>query len=324
MAQLTSALNCVQPVAVSRYPGYDYNGYAAATTALDFTESGDHVSTWVLGIQPGNCGAPHTRTAAQSASKSSDTTAREHLRSGRSRRFPAAVEQTPRRLKMRRITAVAVCGVAGLALLAGTAHAKGSTYLPAPAYPNSKLAIDVAGKPRAGKVVKVAVSGSNAPFEIGYPGSGDYLAYQLDVFAQNGKVVPNCPRSFTEELQNEINLGVARIAQGFPEGYYGPFSTPIRFQTRRPGAQRRRLRLQPVDRRRRRRLGARIQAAASALRLQEAIAMRALMGATIARTLMDQKQAPRARPRRRRRGLLPAGLLALIVGVALMAAVAHA
>lgn len=131
---------------------------------------------------------------------------------------------------MKRITAVAICGVA-LTLLAGTAHAKASTYLPAPAYPSSKLAIDLAGKPCAGKVVKVTVSGSNAPFEIGYPGSGDYLAYQLDVFAQNGKVVPNCPRSFTEELQNEINLGVARIAHGFPEGYYGPFSTPIRFQT---------------------------------------------------------------------------------------------
>ena len=37
--------------------------------------------------------------------------------------------------------------------------------------------------------------------------------------------------------------------------------------------------------------------------------MRALMGATIARSLMDQKPAPRARPRRRRRRrerLLPA------------------
>jgi hypothetical protein len=132
---------------------------------------------------------------------------------------------------MRRLATIAVCGMAVSALLAGTAHAKGSTYVPAPSYPGSSLAIDVAGKPRAGKVVKVTVSGSNAPFEIGYPGSGDYLAYQLDAFAQNGKVVPNCPRSFAEELQNEINLGVARIAQGFPEGYYGPFSTPIRFQT---------------------------------------------------------------------------------------------
>jgi hypothetical protein len=125
----------------------------------------------------------------------------------------------------KRITAVAVCGVASLAVLAGAAHAKGSTYLPAPAYPNSKLAIDLAGKPRAGKVVKVQVSGSNAPFSTGE------VAYQLDAFAQNGKVVPNCPRSFAEELQNSINLGVAYIAQGFPEGNYGPFSTPIRFQT---------------------------------------------------------------------------------------------
>lgn len=131
---------------------------------------------------------------------------------------------------MRPATALAVCGVA-MASLAGTAQAKGSTYLPAPAYPNSRLAIDVAGKPRAGKVVKVTVSGSNAPFEIGYPGSGDYLAYQLDAFAQNGKVIPNCPRSFSEELQNQINLGVARIAQGLPEGYYGRFATPIRFQS---------------------------------------------------------------------------------------------
>ena len=67
VVKLADALNCVQPVAVSRYPGYDYNGYAAATTALDFTESGDTVSSWVLGIEPGTCGAPHTRTA-QSAS----------------------------------------------------------------------------------------------------------------------------------------------------------------------------------------------------------------------------------------------------------------
>jgi hypothetical protein len=132
-----------------------------------------------------------------------------------------------------RIAAAAIGGIVSLTLLAGTAHGKGSVYLPAPAYPNSKLAIDVAGKPRAGRVVKVVVSGSNAPFEIGYPGSGDYIAYQLDVFAQNGKVVPNCPRSFTEELQNSINLGVSRIAQGFPEGYYGGFQTPVRFQTSR-------------------------------------------------------------------------------------------
>jgi hypothetical protein len=79
---------------------------------------------------------------------------------------------------------------------AASAEGKGSVYVPAPAYPKSALAIKLAGKPRAGKVAKVVVSGSNAPFEIGGPGSGDFLAYQLDAFAQNGKVLPTCPRSF--------------------------------------------------------------------------------------------------------------------------------
>ena len=116
--------------------------------------------------------------------------------------------------------------------LAVTAE-RGSVFVPAPSYPNSKLAISLVGQPKAGKVVRVVVSGSNDPFEIGYPGSGDYLAYQLDAFAQNGKVLPNCPRSFAESLQNSINLGTARIAQGLPEGYYGPFSTPLAFQSSR-------------------------------------------------------------------------------------------
>jgi hypothetical protein len=137
------------------------------------------------------------------------------------------------RLEMRRIAAAAIGGLVSLMLLAGTAYGKGSVFLPAPSYPNSTLAIDFAGKPRAGKIVKVTVSGSNAPFEFGYPGSGDYLSYQLDAFAQNGRVLPNCPRSFGEELQNEVNLGIARIAQGLNEGFYGPFSIPLRFRTSR-------------------------------------------------------------------------------------------
>ncbi len=115
----------------------------------------------------------------------------------------------------------------------GAAAGKPSVFAPAPSYPNSTLAIDLVGHPRAGKVVKVVVSGSNDPFEIGYPGSGEYLAYQLDAFAQNGKVLPTCPRSFAEALQNQINLGTARIAQGLPEGYHGRFSTGLAFQTSR-------------------------------------------------------------------------------------------
>ena len=130
---------------------------------------------------------------------------------------------------MKWITAAAVCGVASLALLAGTAHGKGSVYLPAPSYPNSTLAIKVAGKPRAGGVARVVVSGSNAPFNVNGVPSG--VGYQLDAFAQDGKVLPQCPRSFAAELQNEINLGVARIAQGLPEGASGPFDHPIAFRT---------------------------------------------------------------------------------------------
>jgi thioesterase domain-containing protein len=93
VVQMTTALNCLQPVAVSRYGGYDYNGYVAASTALDFTESGDDISTWVLGIQPGTCGSPQTRTAAQSASKSSGTAARSASPFGPFQAIPDNVEQ---------------------------------------------------------------------------------------------------------------------------------------------------------------------------------------------------------------------------------------
>ena len=126
---------------------------------------------------------------------------------------------------MKRLTAVAVCGVASLALLAGTAEANGSVYLPAPSYPNSSLAIKSVGKPRAGGIARVVVSGSNAPF------ADSGIGYQLDAFAQDGKVLPQCPRSFAAELQNAINLGVSYIAQGLPEGASGAFDHPLAFRT---------------------------------------------------------------------------------------------
>jgi hypothetical protein len=75
VAELSTALNCVQPVAVSRYPGYDYNGYAAATTAVDFTDPGDQISEWVLAIQPGSCGSPQIKTAQSAAASSASTRA---------------------------------------------------------------------------------------------------------------------------------------------------------------------------------------------------------------------------------------------------------
>lgn len=132
-------------------------------------------------------------------------------------------------------TAVAL--LASLALLtAGIAEGKSkphSVFVASPFYPNSTLAINLAGHPHAGGIVKVVVSGSNAPFEAGGTGSGDYISYTLDAFAQNGKVLKNCPRSFAEELQNSINLGVPRIAIGLNEGFFGGFAIPIRFQTSR-------------------------------------------------------------------------------------------
>jgi hypothetical protein len=135
-----------------------------------------------------------------------------------------------RRGNLRRIAMATIGGLLALALLAATAQARESVFVPAPSYPNSSLAIKVVGKPRPGGILRIVVTGSNAPFEAGYPGSGDDIAYQLDAFAQNGNVLPNCPRSFSEELQNEINLGVARIAQGLNEGYFGAFGIPIQFR----------------------------------------------------------------------------------------------
>jgi hypothetical protein len=133
---------------------------------------------------------------------------------------------------VRRIgVALVVC--LSLVSFCAIAQGKGSTFLPAPSYPHSRLAIKLAGKPRAGKVIKLVITGSNAPFEIGGAGSGSYLSYQLDAFAQNAKVIPKCPRSFAAELQNAINLGINYIAQGLNEGFYGRFRFPIRVQTSR-------------------------------------------------------------------------------------------
>jgi hypothetical protein len=94
VVELQTALNCLQPVAVTRYGGYDYNGVAASTTAIDYTESGDNVSTWVVGIEPGTCNAPQTRAGAQSASRASGTDAREAFSFGPFQAIPGVVERS--------------------------------------------------------------------------------------------------------------------------------------------------------------------------------------------------------------------------------------
>jgi len=49
-------ITCLKTVPVTSYFGYDYNGIANATTALDFTTSGDPVDAWMVALQPGTCG----------------------------------------------------------------------------------------------------------------------------------------------------------------------------------------------------------------------------------------------------------------------------
>jgi len=71
VVELTGALSCLQPVPVTRYGGYDYNGYAGASTALDITDSGDSVNVWFVGIQPGSCGSPQARSASAAKAASS-------------------------------------------------------------------------------------------------------------------------------------------------------------------------------------------------------------------------------------------------------------
>jgi hypothetical protein len=105
-----------------------------------------------------------------------------------------------------------------------------STFLPAPSFPASTLAIDLVGRPRAGGIVRLSMSGSNAPNEIS---SGVYTPYSLDVFVQNRKILPTCPRAYNDELNNLINLGVSRVLFNSSEGDFGPFRIPVIFQSLR-------------------------------------------------------------------------------------------
>jgi hypothetical protein len=142
---------------------------------------------------------------------------------------------------MRRITvalfllaAIALLGAAGatagkpdaMVPKAGKPKRPVSTFLPAPAFPQSTLAINVVGRPRGGRLVTLVVSGSNAPNEIN---PGVYTPYTLDVFVQNGRVLPDCPRSYHDELDNLINLGVSRVLSNSNEGDFGAFQIPVRF-----------------------------------------------------------------------------------------------
>lgn len=114
---------------------------------------------------------------------------------------------------------------AALALPAATTAARSEQHA-APAYPNTRLAIAVQGRPRAGKVATVVVSGWNEARE-------PPTDYSIDLFVQDPRVIKRCPRSYSAELNNVINLGdhVARIGRGLNAGDGGRFRIPIKYQT---------------------------------------------------------------------------------------------
>ena len=76
------------------------------------------------------------------------------------------VAPAPRSSARRTIRGVLAAGAVAVLLVLhsttafGAAAGRPSVFAPAPSYPNSTLAIDLVGHPRAGKVVKVVVSGS--------------------------------------------------------------------------------------------------------------------------------------------------------------------
>ena len=127
--------------------------------------------------------------------------------------------------------------VAGLVLgLSSSAHAYKSTYRAQPGHPASSLAMSVKGKPGAGKLVTVQVSGSNAPFPEPY--DPDFpnrqpLDYTLDVFVQDRSVFPACAALETDQIDKLINVPnrVKQIGSVLNVGMSGPFRKSITYRS---------------------------------------------------------------------------------------------
>lgn len=131
---------------------------------------------------------------------------------------------------------------AALAIPLGLAHsaqAYKSTYRAQPGHPASSLAMSVKGKPRAGKLVTLTVTGSNQPFPE--PFDPDFpdrhpLDYTLDVFVQDRSVFPTCAPSETEQIDKLINVPgkVKQIASVLNAGMSGPFKKVISYRSGSP------------------------------------------------------------------------------------------
>jgi hypothetical protein len=133
-----------------------------------------------------------------------------------------------------RLTVVSSLAALAIASAAASpqASATRSESQAAPSYPNTRLAIRVKGRPRAGSIATVVVTGDNERMEIS-EGSGSFLSYNVDLFVQNPRVLRRCPLSYSAALENVINLGdhISQIGRYMNAGDGGSFRLPVKYQT---------------------------------------------------------------------------------------------
>lgn len=126
-----------------------------------------------------------------------------------------------------RLGAATLLAAAALLVYWGAPPAK-STGGPSAQYPQSRLSVSLPVTARAGSIVTVTFSGRNAAFTEGAP-----VTYTLEAFVQKRSVLPRCPASYSEELNNLINLGgsaIARFATNLNEGVSGPFRFRVKYR----------------------------------------------------------------------------------------------
>jgi hypothetical protein len=131
---------------------------------------------------------------------------------------------------MRLTVPAAVLAAASIAAPASAAAPYRSTSKASPAYPGSSLALKVQGKPRAGGIATVRVSGANASRD-----SGDGLAfdYTLDVYVHDRSVWSTCAPSLREANSRvaQIPGKIEWIGLNLSVPASGPFTTTVKYQT---------------------------------------------------------------------------------------------
>jgi hypothetical protein len=125
-------------------------------------------------------------------------------------------------------------GIAGAVLLVSgpAAHAYHSTFQAQPDYPESSLAIKVLGKPRAGGIVTLQVTGSNKQPVTDWEYSTT-TPYKLDVYVHDRSVFSTCPTNQIEENNRIVGLPdkVKWIAGAVEVGDEGPFTKTFKYRS---------------------------------------------------------------------------------------------